>query len=478
MSGARNLLRQIPGRRGDFMAQKAGPTLSRRRLLRSTGAAAVLAAAPALSLAQPARRPNILFIMADDLGFADLSCYGRRDYATPVLDRLAADGVLLTQAYASSAICSPTRVGLITGRYPHRLAVGLPEPIRTARLDPVGLEPGDGLLPRLMKRAGYRTVLVGKWHMGWPPANGPIACGYDRFFGIAAGGADYFSHREQNPEDPARAGLYEGNSLERRQGYLTELLADRAVEEIGSAARDGQPLLLSLHFTAPHWPWQGPTDAASSAVIRDLRHNDGGSLEVYAAMVQAMDAAIGRVLAALDRHRLAEDTIVIFTSDNGGERFSDTWPLRGGKGELLEGGIRVPALVRWPGRIAPASRSPQVMATIDWLPTLAAAAGAALDRNRPSDGENLMPVLTGDASPSPRRLFWRFARNNQAAVRDGDLKYLRMNGEEHLYNVADDPRERAELKVREAPAFARLRSAYESWNATMLRYPGTGGGSA
>jgi arylsulfatase A-like enzyme len=455
----------------DGTTRKAGPTLSRRRLLRAAGAAAALAAAPSLARAPRARPPGILFIMADDLGFADLSCYGRRDYQTPVFDRLATEGLLLTQAYASSPVCSPTRVALITGRYPQRLAVGLPEPIRTAQLDPVGLAPGDGLLPRILKAAGYRTALVGKWHMGWPPANGPLACGYDRFFGIAAGASDYFSHREHEADDADRPGLYEGDSLVRRPGYLTELLADRAVEEVRSAAQADRPLFLSLHFTAPHWPWEGPGDAAVSAGIRNLRHEDGGSLEVYASMVRAMDAAIGRVLAELDRQQLGEDTIVIFTSDNGGERFSDTWPLRGGKGELLEGGIRVPALVRWPGRIAAGLRSPQVMATIDWLPTLAAAAGAALDPASPPDGENLLPVFTGQAPPRPRRLFWRFARSNQAAVRDGDLKYLRMGGEEHCYNVALDPRERADLKGREPAAFARLKSDFENWNAAMLRYP-------
>jgi arylsulfatase A-like enzyme len=452
------------------MTVKTEPKLSRRRLLGSAGAAAVVAAAPALALASGERRPNILFIMADDLGFADLSCYGRRDYSTPVLDRLASEGVLLTQAYASSPVCSPTRVALITGRYPQRLTVGLPEPIRSARLDPVGLEPDDGLLPQILKRAGYRAVLVGKWHMGWPPANGPIACGYDRFFGNAAGAVDYFSHREFEPGTAGRDGLYEGSNPVRRQGYLTDLLADRAIEEIASAAQAGQPLFLSLHFTAPHWPWQGPADAASGGRIPDLRHHDGGNLATYAAMVGSLDSAIGRVLAALDRQRLAENTIVIFTSDNGGERFSDTWPLRGGKGELLEGGIRAPALVRWPGRIPAGARSPQVTATIDWLPTLAAAAGATLDARRPPDGEDMLPVLTGAAPPRRRRLFWRFAQSNQAAVRDGDLKYLRVGDEEHCYNLAEDPRERADLKLREATAFARLREEFASWNATMLRY--------
>ena len=452
-------------------SRRSGGT-SRRRFLKAAGASAAMAALPALAQRRTRQeRPNILFILADDLGYADLSAYGRRDYETPVLDRLARQGLLLTQGYSNSAICSPTRVALITGRYHQRLAVGLPEPIGGPDRGS-GLPFGHPTLPSLLGGAGYRTALVGKWHMGWPPDHGPLRSGYQSFFGIVPGGANYFTHVTNNPAGSEPA-LYEGDQPVERSGYLTGLLAERAIAEVRESIRQRQPFFLSLHFTAPHWPWQGPGDAAAAASIGDLRHRDGGSLETFAEMVRAMDAAIGRVLAELERNGQADNTIVVFTSDNGGERFSDTWPLRGGKGELLEGGIRVPAIVRWPGRIRAGTRSDQVIASMDWLPSLAAAAGAALDPAYPPDGENLLGVLRGQSPVRPRRIFWRFRASDQAAVRDGDWKYLRIGEQEHLFNLAQDPRERANLKERQAPVFERLKSAYAGWNAAMLPYPPT-----
>ena len=444
------------------------PCISRRTLLGGVACAVLSGAAAAPVIAQqPRRRPNILFILADDLGYADLSCYGRRDYRTPVLDRLARQGMLLTQGYSNSAVCSPTRVALITGRYHQRFGVGLPEPIDGTEMG-LGLPPGHATLPLLLRAAGYRTSLVGKWHMGWPPENGPLRSGYDSFFGIAPGAADHFTHTYGRVRENV---LFEGNERVERPGYLTELLAERAVREIRAGAASRQPFLLSLHFTAPHWPWQGPDDAGTSARIQQLRHNDGGSLETYAAMMASMDSAIGRVLAELEARGLARETIVVFTSDNGGERFSDMWPLRGGKGELLEGGIRVPLIVRWPGRIRAGSRSAQVMTSMDWLPTLVAAAGAAPDPAAPPDGANLLDVLTGAAPIRPRKLFWRFRAGDQAAARDADWKYLRIGEQEFLYDLGRDPRERANLRERESATFERLRADYAAWNAAMLPYP-------
>ena len=444
---------------------------SRRSFLVATGATA-LSAIPATATTPlgPDRPPNILFVLADDLGYADLSVYGRRDYQTPTIDRLAAQGLMLSQAYSSSPVCSPTRVALITGRYPQRLAVGLPEPIRSAKLDPVGLPPRMGLLPKLMKSAGYATSLVGKWHMGWPPEHGPIACGYDRFFGIVGAGADYVSHREHNLVEPDRPGLYEGDQIVQRTGYLTDLLAERAIEDMRTAAGSRMPFFVSLHFNAPHWPWQGPADRALPKGT-DLFQRDGGSLATYAEMVRAMDAAVGRVLGEVDRLGAADQTLVILTSDNGGERFADTWPLRGQKRELLEGGIRVPGILRWPGRIAPGTRSNQVATSMDWLPTLASAARAPLDAEFPPDGEDLLSVLTGKAPVRQRKLFWRFAQRGQAAVRDGDWKYLRIDNEEQLFHVATDPRERVNLRRREAAMFERLKADWGTWNTDMLAPP-------
>lgn len=408
--------------------------------------------------------PNIVFILADDLGYADLSCCGRRDFSTPNIDRIADRGLRFTQAYANSAVCSATRLALITGRYQYRLPLGLEEPL--AGKTDVGLPPEHPTLPSLLRGFGYATSLVGKWHLGLPPLFGPRQSGYDRFWGILSGAVDYYTHINTRGEPD----LWDGDAAAGAAGYLTDLLGDRAVETVNRHARSGQPFLLSLHFNAPHWPWEAPGDEAEAERLRGtrLRHHDGGTMRTYARMVQAMDLQIGRVLQALDATGLARDTIVIFTSDNGGERFSDTWPFTGIKTELLEGGLRVPALVCWPARIPAGRVSDQVMITMDWFPTLLAAAGTAPHPDYPPDGISLLSVLTGERGPEPRRLFWRYKTNAQRAMRDGDWKYLKIRDNEYLFNIVEDPRERANLKERQRATFARLTAEWAAWNAAML----------
>jgi arylsulfatase A-like enzyme len=409
-------------------------------------------------------QPNIVFIMADDLGYADVSCNGRREYATPNIDRIAERGARLPQAYANSAVCSATRLALITGRYQYRLPLGLEEPL--AGKTDVGLPPGHPTLPSLLRAGGYGTTLIGKWHLGVPPKFGPSLSGYDRFWGIRSGAIDYYSHKNPRGEHD----LWDGDTTVEQTGYLTDLLGDRAVGAIDEYAKRRQPFLLSLHFNAPHWPWEAPGDQAESdrLVGSRLRHFDGGSQRTYARMVQAMDLQIGRVLQALDVNGLTGDTIVIFTSDNGGERFSDTWPFTGIKTELLEGGLRVPGLVCWPARIKAGAVCQQVSITMDWFPTLLAAAGLAPDPDHPPDGIDLLPVLTGQSEPVARRLFWRYRMNAQRAMRDGDCKYLKIQENTFLFDVVADPRERANLKDLRKDVFARMEAAWHAWNATML----------
>lgn len=410
-------------------------------------------------------QPNILFILADDLGYADLSVYGNRDFKTPHLDRLAVQGVRLTQAYSNSAVCSATRFGLITGRYQYRLRGGLEEPIAGAS-DTIGLPPDHPTLPSLLKAAGYRTALFGKWHLGSLPNFGPLKSGYDTFFGNYGGGIDYFTHKAGSGPN-ARADLYEGEVAVEEVGYYTDLLGDKAAGFLRKQKK-GQPFLLSLHYTAPHWPWEGPQDEEVSRQIENIFHYDGGNLTTYAKMVTALDASIGRVLKTLEQQGLAENTIVVFSSDNGGERFSQTWPFTGQKTELLEGGIRVPAIVRWPARIKPNQVSQQVAISMDWLPTLLAAAGTAPAASHPSDGVNLLPVLTGAAAPAERTLFWRYKANAQKAVRAGDWKYLKLNDNEFLFNLAQDQRERANLAAKHPDKLADLKAQWDTWNAAML----------
>ena len=408
--------------------------------------------------------PNIVFIMADDMGYADLGCYGRPELSTPNIDRIAGRGVQLRQAYANSAVCSATRLALITGRYQYRLPLGLEEPL--AGKPDVGLPPEHPTLPSLLQQVGYQTALVGKWHLGMPPRFGPSHSGYQQFFGIRSGAVDYYTH--ENPR--GQHDLWEGDEAVRQSGYLTGILGDRAVATINGYAAGRKPFLLSLHFNAPHWPWEAPGDTAESERLRgsNLRHFDGGTQRTYFRMVQAMDLQVGRVLQALDSTGLSDNTIVIFTSDNGGERFSDTWPFTGVKTELLEGGLRIPALICWPATLPAGQVSDQVTMTMDWFATLLAAAGIAPHRDYPADGIDLLPILAGRAAPIPRRLFWRYKTNSQRAMREGDFKYLKIQDNSFLFNVVEDPRERGNLKDRRRDLFDRMVADWHAWNATML----------
>ncbi len=441
--------------------------LTRRQAL-AAAAATPLALVSSAQAADPP--PNVVFILADDLGYADLSCYGRRDFRTPNIDRLAAAGMRFTQAYANSAVCSATRTALITGRYQYRLPVGLEEPLSgSSQQRNVGLPREHPTLPSLLKKAGYETTLIGKWHLGWLPDHGPLQSGYDHFWGFRGGALDYFTHKS-GPAATPTDDLWDDDVLIHQTGYLTSLLGDRAVSVIrdAAAAAGKRPFLLSLHFNAPHWPWEGPGDEAESRRIRNLFDFDGGSLATFARMVEEMDRQVGRVLDALESTGAARNTVVIFTSDNGGERFADVWPFTGRKTDLLEGGLRIPALVRWPGHIRPGTTSTQVAITMDWVPTLLAAANAQADPAYPLDGINLLPALAENGAPVPRKLFWRYKYNAQRAMRDGDLKWLKINDNTFLFNVVADPLERANLKDRLPDAYRRMVTEYEGWNATML----------
>ena len=440
--------------------------ITRRTLLRdlAVGTLAVASRARNLFGQQDAKPPNILFILADDLGYADVSCYGRPDLKTPNIDRVAATGVRFLQAYANSAVCSATRTALITGRYQYRLRIGLEEPL--AGNPEVGLPPEHPTLSSLLKKIGYGTTLIGKWHLGVLPKFGPLKSGYDHFYGFRGGALDYYMHTGTDHRDD----LWDDDAQVDQMGYLTDLLGSRAVDVVNGYAKSGQPFLISLHFNAPHWPWEAPGDQAESSRLRygDLNDFDGGTQKTYQRMIEDMDLQIGRVLDTLDAHRLTENTIVIFTSDNGGERFADTWPFTGRKTELLEGGLRIPALVRWPARIPGGRTTDQVAMSMDWLPTLLAAAGTVPDPGFPPDGMNLLPILTQGAAPVPRKLFWRYKANAQRAARDGDYKYLKILENTFLFNVVDDPMERANLKERRRDFYAKLVAEWYEWNAAML----------
>jgi arylsulfatase A-like enzyme len=414
---------------------------------------------------------NFIFILADDLGYADLGCTGARSPipVSPNIDRLAAQGLRFTHGYSNSPVCSPTRFALITGRWQYRLRGAAEEPMTgKARGDKViGLSPAHPTLPSLLRDAGYSTALFGKWHLGYPPHFGPLKSGYERFFGTLAGGIDYFSH----VDSAGQRDLWEDDELSDAQGYLTDLISDRAVRFIRE--RDAaRPFMMSVHYTAPHWPWETRDDAAESQRIgHRIRHTDGGSLATYRRMIHHMDEGIGRILAALDDAGAARDTLVVFTSDNGGERFSDNWPFIGQKMDLLEGGLRVPLIARWPARIASGTVSATPVITMDWAATFLAAACVDPHPDFPLDGVSLLPLMKDPTWRPPRDLFWRTAHRQQRALLRGHLKYLRVDGHDYLFDLACDERERANRAELDPGSLAALRSAWEAWERTMPPIP-------
>ena len=382
---------------------------------------------------------------------------------------MAADGLRFTHGYSNSPVCSPTRFALMTGRWQYRLRGGNDEPIASRhRGDPeLGLPPAHPTLASLLRDAGYATALAGKWHMGFLPHFGPLKSGYQEFFGPMSGGVDYFTHKDSSGVHD----LYDGETEANRTGYLTDLISDRAVEFIGRRKGSKEPFLLSVHYTAPHWPWETRADEAEARRIEKIFHFDGGSVATYLTMVRQMDEGIGRILDALKKTGADENTLVVFTSDNGGERFSDTWPLVGKKMDLLEGGIRVPYIVRWPARVKPGGETAQPVLTMDWTATFLDAAGVEPQRDHPLDGVSLLRLLEKPGATFERDLFWRMKYRSQKAVRSGEWKYLSIEGDEFLFNLASDERERANHAKREPQRLAALRARYAEWEKTLPVFP-------
>ncbi|PHR61857.1 MAG: sulfatase [Robiginitomaculum sp.] len=413
------------------------------------------------------QKPNIIFIMADDMGYADLSVTGARHVNTPHIDSLAANGIRLTDGYANAAICSPTRTGLLSGAYQQRFEVGLHEPLGPWA-ENSHLPKEQPTIASVLKEQGYETALIGKWHLGKIPENGPLQYGYDHFVGISQGGADYFKHAPIMNSKVATNDLFVDNERQDIAGYLTDIFGDYAVKQIEQIG--DKPLFLSLHFTAPHWPWEGREDEEISNSLKSFFHKDGGNIETFSRMMSAMDDNVGKILSALERKGMLDNTIIVFTSDNGGERFSDTWPFIGVKGEVLEGGIRVPILMQWPAKIEAGQISDQMMISMDFLPTFVKIAGGAIPKDG-IDGKDLSAQLVEGAPSFSRKLFWRHKTKEQRAMRDGDWKYLKIGSHEHLLNLAEDARERAWLEEKYPDRFQKMKAEWEEWNAGMLPYP-------
>jgi arylsulfatase A-like enzyme len=408
------------------------------------------------------QRPNIIFIPTDDMGYGDLSSYGRKEYRTPNIDKLASQGVKFINAYSAGAVCTPTRTALITGRYPARTPVGLMEPLTGSKKDRAfGLTSKYPSVATLMKESGYETALIGKWHLGCLPQHSPVKNGFDYFFGFHTGASDYISHKG----DARTHDLYENDSLVYPEGYLTDLFSQKAVDFIKK--KHNKPFYLTITYNAPHWPWQGPNDKAYGDSVN---FRSGGSPTVYAAMMKSLDDGIGHIIKTLDDEQLSSQTIVIFTNDNGGERYSDNGGLTNAKGSLWEGGIRVPAFVKWPGKLKAGIVTQQVAITMDWTATILSAGGATAHKDFPLDGIDLMPILTGKKKNTDRTIYWRTAqRNNQKAIRWGDWKYVQDEKGEYLFNLVADQAEKNDLKTKQEAIFNQLKKKYVAWEKTLLQ---------
>ncbi|HUT45657.1 MAG TPA: sulfatase-like hydrolase/transferase [Sedimentisphaerales bacterium] len=452
----------------------AGTMTRRKFLIRSAGLAALSVVCPGSRSvgSQNKQRPNIVLIMADDLGYGDVGCYGCSDIRTPAIDGLAAEGVRFTTFYSNAPECTPTRTALLTGRYQHRVgglecALGIgnvgryDDAIRLRRTNDLGLPVEETSIARMLKDAGYATTISGKWHLGYEPKFFPLKHGFDSWFGPVGGSADYFHHIEYTGE-PA---LYENDKPVKREGYLTDLITDEAVGFI--QRRQKKPFLLYVAYTAPHTPYQGPGDKKPEPVP-EADYNKG-SRETYAAMVERMDQGIGRILKGLDDAGLVDNTLVIFMSDNGANKTGDNSPFSGFKGNLFEGGIRVPCIVKWLGVLARGAVSDQPCMTMDFSRSIVRAAGAKPPAGRAFDGMDILRVAATNRPVQKRTLFWRARRaeRTRKAVRDGSLKYIRLQDgddvKEYLFDLQRDPAEKNNLLNDQPENVRKLKTLLQNW---------------
>ena len=419
----------------------------------------LLNAVMALAQETAVERPNVVLIITDDAGYGDLGSYGATDLQTPNIDRLASEGVRFTDFYANGATCTPTRVALMTGRYQQRLGGQLEGPLggRTTS----GLPVTGRSLPQLLQDNGYATALTGKWHLGLEPQFHPQAHGFTYFFGFLSAYMDYYTHIGQNriPD------LWENTTPVDSPAYLTDLITERSVGFI-EANREG-PFFLEVAFNAPHWPYQVP-DAPS--VARDnARHLGPGDEDTstradYIAMVERVDQGVGRILATLEAAGLAENTLVVFTNDNGGEWLSRNAPLFHRKQTIWEGGIRVPAIMRWPGRIPADRTTSQVGITMDLTATILAATNTPVPEEANLDGIDLIPLIQESAEGVERTLFWRVGGFwRQRAVRRGNWKLLVDGTALMLFDLGQDLGERMDLARTQTNLVADLRGLIRDW---------------
>ena len=420
-------------------------------------------------------RPNIVLILADDLGYGDLGCYGHPEAKTPNIDRLAKEGMRFTQHYANGPECSPTRTALLTGRYQQRVkglecAIGTgnvgryEEAIRLAEQRNLGLSAESAVLPKAIQKSGYTCGVFGKWHLGYEPEFNPIVHGWNSFFGYLGGNVHYFNHRETSDLHV----LFQGRLPVHRGGYMTHLITDESISFIEQ--NRGRPFFLCVSHECPHFPFQGPEDQEKVVTAENWTERDA---KTYVAMLEDLDSEVGRLLKSVDAAGIADNTLVIFVSDNGGYAgAAHMGPLRGAKSTTLEGGIRVPLIIRWPKQIEAGTTSTQVCATFDLTRSMAELAGTQVQG---LDGYDIVKHVMKRQRDVRRTLFWRGRRGERIwrAVRDGDMKYVQKNegsnSEAWMFNLASDVGKTNDLFSKNPAEAKRLRGLLKVWEAAVDR---------
>jgi arylsulfatase A len=433
---------------------------------------------PTLSQANDApdtTKPNIIFILIDDFGYADSGPYGAKDIRTPHMDRLAREGVRFTDFYSNGPVCSPTRCGFITGRWQQRTgfewALGFTAEsfwrrgdtwVKEPDIHAIGLPASTPTLPKMLKQAGYATGAFGKWHLGFKDEFNPTHHGFDEYFGELLGHCDYYNHAYYD----GTYALREGTKPVQVEGYLTDLINQRAAEFIRKNAR--RPFFMYVPHLAVHCPYQPPNRPQPSVTKANMYDGDRAT---YASMVERVDDGLGMILSELEKQGISDNTLVVLSSDNGGERFSDNSPLFHHKSTLWEGGIRVPCLMRWPNKLPQGKVTNQVGITMDLSATFAALAGATVPIATPFDGIDLMPGLLGQQPLTTRTLCWRIDRRGreQKAVRHGTWKYLQDGNVEMLFDLQSDISERRDRSFENPAIFRELKQRLADWEAELAQ---------
>ena len=416
--------------------------------------------------------PNIIVIISDDQGYADVGFHGSKEIFTPNIDRIAKNGVIFSQGYVSYAVCSPSRAGLITGRYQNRF--GYTRNILLAPKDSLmGLPISEQTLPEVLNNVDYKTKAIGKWHLGAHESLVPEKRGFDEFFGFLIGGHRYFPNdltlndltEASRQMDGYITKIYDNGKRVNTKKYLTEELSDNAVKFIEDNSED--PFFLYLSYNAPHTPLQ-----ATDTDLERNNHIDVEKRRTYAAMVSSMDDGVGSILDKLEEKNISENTIVIFFSDNGGVEwynFSDNGPLRGIKGDFFEGGIRVPFTMQWPKKIKPGIIYNKPIIALDVFATVVSAASAEKFIKNNIDGVNLIPYINGEINGSPHDyLFWKNPDKDIDVIRDNRYKYIRVKDDEYIFDLDNDLSEENNIISSSTPIYQKLKLKFKEWEKDMI----------